>query len=263
MSRRDRRLVPIRDIAASAQAIWTCIGYVGHWLPDWVRLSSLTARQPRWREGSMLLRFVTAVLAVAAVTSSPALACMGPTVIFADNFQSADPAWGSMFGSAMSISSGQAQLTVPATKSGAAGAAFYGGMFVDSGDYCIDVVGPAVADPTTALGGIIFGMGDSEDFYLFAADQAGRAEVLQDNNGKALFPVQLRATPLLKQGTVTNTLRVVWKGTSVMTYINGQPFAAFNLPEAFINSKIGLFADSGTSASVTYKFSNLKITSVP
>ncbi len=211
----------------------------------------------------MALKLVTALLAAAVVTSSPALACLGPTVIFADDFHAADPAWGPMFDAKLVISGGQAQVAVPTEKNGALGGAFYGGMFVDSGDYCVDIAGPSVADPTAVLGGVIFGLADTEEFYLFAADQAGHAEVLWDHGGKPLFPVQMRAAPALKQGNATNTLRVVWRGANVVTYINGQPFAAFDLPEAFINCKIGLFAENGTSATITYKFGNLKVTNVP
>jgi hypothetical protein len=68
-----------------------------------------------------------------------------------------------------------------------------------------------------------------------------------------------------KGANMTNTLRVTWKGTSVATYINGQAFATYTLPQAFQNTMIGLLAqgDASATAGATWKFTNLKVTNVP
>jgi hypothetical protein len=200
-------------------------------------------------------KLATAVFVAVAVTSAPAFACMGPTVIFQDSFQTLDPAWASIFDGTIAASGGQAQVTVPA---GEIGGAYYGNKFVDSGDFCVDMVS---SDPTTA-GGIVFGF-TSDGWYQFEAGDNQQAAVTQITDEGQLSPVSWRAAPALKTGAnVTNTLRVTWKGTSASTYINGQPFVTFNIP-AFQGSKIGLIIDNGGSVPMTYNFSNLKVTNVP
>lgn len=207
----------------------------------------------------MSLRLALAVLVAMAVYSRPALACMGPAVIFADNFKTQDPAW-TYNPTEFSIAGGQAKLTVPA---GGDTRALYEGMFIDSGDYCIDVLSPAVASPSEAFAGIIFGESGG-NYYAFVAQENGQAAILEEQNEKWLTPVTFRAAPALKTGSgVTNSLRVTWKGGSVSAYINGQLFVTFNLPTAFQNTKIGLYAENETATPISYAFSNLKVTNVP
>jgi hypothetical protein len=203
----------------------------------------------------MSLKLATAVLVAVAVTSGPAFACMGPTVIFQDSFQTVDPAWAPIFAGTFAVSAGKMQLTAPSEQYAGVN---YGNKFVDSGDYCVDMVSP---DPTTA-GGIVFGYTDG-GWYQFEVGDNQQAAVLNVTSEGQLLPVSWRAAPALKTGAnVTNTLRVTWKGTSASTYINGQLFATFNIP-AFQGTKIGLIIDNGASAPVTYQFSNLKVTNVP
>ena len=225
------------------------------------------------REGRMSLKLATASLVAVAVTSSPAFACMGSTVLV-DNFQ--DPGWGAPdmplqqglnkltpVPPILTISGGSAQLTpLP----GAFALADYGGQYVHSADACVDVLSPTVADPTQAAAGIVFGLTDESDFYVFAVEEDGQAAVLQ-YNGAWLYPVAMRAAPALKAGAnVTNTLRVTWNGTSGATYINGQAFATFTLPN-FQNTQFGIWCEGDQGAdptiSATYQFSNVKLTNVP
>jgi hypothetical protein len=207
----------------------------------------------------MLLKLVTAVVVAAAVTTGPAFACMGSTVIFADNFQTVDPAW---TGTAFTVSGGRAQMAVQPQYSEWA---WYEGSFVDAGDYCIDVIGPTLQDASTGDAGMIFGMTPSTgDFYAFMVAENGQAWIALQQNNAWLTPVSPRAAPALKQGPdVANTLRVTWKGNSASAYINGQPFVNFNLPQAFQNTLIGLMAENGTGAGIAYQFGNLKITNAP
>jgi hypothetical protein len=209
----------------------------------------------------MSLKLATAVLVAVAVTAGPAFACKGPTVIFADPFQTEDPAWSLVGAGPLTISGGHAQLSSPA---GEYTLADYQGMFIDTGDACVDMVGPTVADPSTASAGIVFGLSDGGDFYAFVVEEDGQAAVLRLQNGAWLTPVSWRASPAIKTGGgVTNTARVTWKGTSVSTFINDQPFVTFNIPQAFQNTTFGLMAQNAAPAATTYQFSNLKVTNVP
>jgi len=225
----------------------------------------------------MPLKLATALLVAAAVTSSPALACMGSTVLLADNFQ--DPGWGAPpslvpqglsaltpVPTVLTISGGFAQLTpLP----GDFAYANYGGKFFDNADVCVDVLSPTVADPTQAAAGIMFGLNDQLSFYVFAVEEDGQAAVLQYQSltGAWLYPVPWGAAPMLKKGgNATNTLRVTWSGTSGTAYINGQQFATFTIP-AFKGTTFGIWCEGDPSINptvgATYQFTNLKLTNVP
>lgn len=209
-------------------------------------------------KGTLSLKLAMAALAVMAVASGPALACKGPTVIFSDNFQTANPAWSAPVGT-LAIANGQAQLTAAAEQPALA---IYGGKFIDSGDACVDIVAPNVQDPTEAIGGIVFGLSQA-DFYAFVVRPDGQAAVIRQQNGGWLTPVPPRAAPALKTGAnVANTLRVTWQGTNAAAYINDQPFITFTVP-AFQNSEIGFYAESDLSTPVAFQFGNLDVTTVP
>ena len=207
------------------------------------------------------VRVITGAMVAMVLAAAPALACKGAQTVLADNFQTADSSWGPMFGANLIISDGQAQLTVPPGK---IGGALYGGILVDSGDYCIDMIAPSVADPNTVLGGIIFGLGDLEDYYAFVAVAGGQAGVLHQQSSRVTLTVPMNTAPSLQVGAnATNTIRVTWTGAAVSTYINGQLFAQLQMPQGFFDSKIGLYVDNATTAPVTYTFKNLNVTNGP
>jgi hypothetical protein len=205
----------------------------------------------------MSLKLASAVLVAAAVTSGPAFACKGPTTLYADSFKTLDPAWA---GTDLAVSNGSAHLTVQSDYSSWS---WYAGSFIDSGDYCIDMVAPKLPDPSGGDGGIIFGMTNG-DFYAFMLRADGQAAVNRWLNGAWLTPVSIRPAPGVKTApNATNTLRVTFKGNSASAYVNDQLFITFNIPQPFQNSLIGLIAEDDVSGPITYQFSNLKITNVP
>jgi hypothetical protein len=90
----------------------------------------------------------------------------GPTVLYSDNFQQANPAWQAIFNdNALNISGGYLQLAPPQGRS--TGAA-YQGSFFDNADACVDVLSPTVTNPNSGVAGIMFGYnpaGTNLDFY--------------------------------------------------------------------------------------------------
>jgi hypothetical protein len=205
----------------------------------------------------MSLRLVSAVLVAVAAVSGPALACKGPTLIFSDDFKTADPSWVQDAGT-LTISGGKAQLTA---QPGNYANTDYEGFFVNSGDACVDVVAPTVKDPTMGgVGGIMFGFTGGSDFYAFVMRQDGNAGIFRLQSGGWLTPVPLRAAQGVKTGAgVVNTMRVTWKGTDGAAYINDQLFTNFKI-QPFTNGTFGLYSEPEGNV---YQFSNVKVTNVP
>jgi hypothetical protein len=232
-----------------------------------------------WRS-LMLSRLTAAAVLVLAASAGPALACKGSTVILQDNFQTAEPDW---HGTG-SIANGHAVVTSTPFYDGQTfvsatfGGMFYGAKHIDSGDACVDMVGPQVADPTNAAAGIMFGFTDIDSFWVFFARQDGQAALYHflpfDQNGgtqATLIPIAYQPSVALKHGGgVTNTLRVSWNGKSGATYINDQPFWPFAISRPLQNTFVGLYVGPGFpstyspqgSVPMSYQFSNLKITNV-
>jgi hypothetical protein len=226
----------------------------------------------------MVSRLAIAAVLTLAVSAGPALACKGSTVILQDNFQSAEPDWHG------TVSTGGGHATVTSTPfydgnnfvSATFGGAFYGGKHIDSGDACVDMVAPPVADPTTAAAGIMFGFTDIFSYWIFYAREDGEAAIFhvlpfEENGGgeATLTPVTFQPSSALKRGAgVTNTLRVSWNGKVGATYINDQPFWTFAIPQPFKNTFVGFHVGPGFSSTyspqaavpMSYQFSNLKIT---
>lgn len=227
------------------------------------------------------MRLATAIMFLLAAGSSPALACKGSTVILQDTFQTVDPNWHGT----VSVAGGQAAVTSTPfydrqnLTNATFGGAFYGGKHIDSGDACVDLVGPQVSDPRNASAGILFGFVDTLSYWAFFAREDGQAAVFEylpfvDSGGghATLTPIAFQPSGALKSGAgVTNTLRVTWNGGTGATYINDQPFWQFPIHQPFQNTFVGLIVGAGfpttysatDSVPMTYQFSNFKITTVP
>ncbi len=212
----------------------------------------------------MSLKLATALLVAAAFTTSPALACMGSTVLVSENFQKPDAAWGAATGTIVTIAGGYLQIT-PGQGDWAVSA--YGGKYLDSADACIDVLSPATIDPSGAAVGLVFGA-DSTGFFMFQFSEDGSASVARYSragDGAFAYPVPSANAKTLKPGpNVSNTLRVTWNAGKGAAYINGQIFSPFVIAQPLQNTLMGLFTvgDASATAGATWKFNNLKVTNV-
>jgi hypothetical protein len=203
----------------------------------------------------MSLRLVTGALLAIAVASSPALACKGPNVIFADNFAEADPGWGT--NDSLVIGSGHAQLK---SQPGGVAGSFYSGSFFEDADICIDVAAPAAKNPAEVNAGLVFWADDWDNFYMFQITPGGQASIYRSQKGKSMFPVSWRKADVKTGANAANTLRLVLKGTSATAYINDKQFAAFKGMPPKDGSLIGMFGASENGAVNVWTFSNLKVT---
>jgi hypothetical protein len=130
----------------------------------------------------MSLRFATGALFAIVLASSPALACKGPNVVFADNFAEADPGWGT--NDQLVIGSNRAQLK---SQPGGVAGSFYTGSFFDDADICIDMTSPAAKNPAEVNAGLVFWADDWENFYMFQITPDGQASIYRSQKGKRSF----------------------------------------------------------------------------
>ena len=165
----------------------------------------------------MLLKSVTAVLVVVLLHVQPGACVQKSTLIFSDDFQSPDSAWLADNGT-FAEAGGKAQLTAPANQ---LGEAHYEGFFADAGDLSSNSTAPAVKDLSTVSGGLVFGMTDFSNFYVFLVQGDGQAAIVRRQNNGWLVPVPNKPAPGFKPGAA-NTLRVTWKGGAGAAYINDQ-----------------------------------------
>ncbi len=107
---------------------------------------------------------------------------------------------------------------------------------------------------SSVSGGLVFGMTDFSNFYIFLVQGDGQAAIVRRQNNGWLVPVPNKAAPGFKAGGA-NMLRVTWKGGSGAAYINDQLVFNFKY-QPFTNGKFGLYTEGGN----TYTFANIKLT---
>ena len=199
---------------------------------------------------------VAAAMTPLALTA--ALACQGPNTLYADDFSTADPAWGNYDGE--KIENGKLTITASANKiyqlqnqSG----------FFDDIDYCADLV-QHTDDPQNSDGGLLFWGSDSSNYYLFLISITGSGKVVRLQNNRWVTPIAWTANDAIKtKKSDVNSLRVVTKGNQATFYVNGKQFAQFKGFPPQGGGLIGVFGEAGPKAPVDFDFSNLKITNVP
>jgi hypothetical protein len=125
-------------------------------------------------EDAPLLKHILLVAAAVAL-ASPAVACKGRNTVFADNFAREDAAWEPVAGD-FSVGNGRASVRSEPGKLALIG---YNGEFFDSGDACVDVVGPNARGGVIA--GIVFALTQGSMYAVVIAPAEGTAGVVRWN----------------------------------------------------------------------------------
>lgn len=96
----------------------------------------------------------------------------------------------------------------------------------------VTVDGPALGDTTISakvrlitpgsVGGLVFRHSDADNFYYLLISQDGLYTFGMRWNGRGEMLVPWTASPALRQGALTNTLRVEFEGIQMRAYANGQ-----------------------------------------
>lgn len=213
-----------------------------------------------------MTKLLLAIAMAVSVLASPAYACKGGKVQFADDFRDVDPAWNiEAAPDRYAISGGKLAIS-PDAKITPLGnwTNLYTGSFFGDADICVTITFPTEAGAEDASGGIAFWATDINNLYKFGISPAGTASIIRWQNGKVLMVASWRKTDALKTTPgATNTIRVTLNGSSAATYINDKPFVTIKGQPPEGGSEIGLSASAGQRASFPFLFSDLKVTDLP
>ncbi|MBX3577904.1 MAG: hypothetical protein KF723_11890 [Rhizobiaceae bacterium] len=197
-------------------------------------------------------------VALSLFVSSAALACEGSSVLYEDDFSSADPAWGNY--SDLKIDNGV--LTLLVNPDSGYPLENQSGFFEGNYDICVDVV-QKNTDPSTSWASLLFWGTDYDNYYLFQAATNGYVNVARKQKGRWLNPVNwIQTNGVVKPGTESNNLRVVIVGNQVTGYVNGQQVLQFKGQPPEGGGLIGVYGNSPKDAAASYDFDNYKVTSV-
>ncbi len=194
-------------------------------------------------------------LLAAAPPARAAGGCPGK-IIFSDNFETLDPAWGTP--SAVASTSLEMLMLRP-------GAGMLIGRFnlahrVKDFALCARA-GLASAARISDPGGIAFWATSAADYWLFAIDVQGGFAVYHTVGGHAGAVVKWQATKALKPGVgVWNALKVTAIGDQVTMAINGQEVARVTGTPPASGGYVGFIADADKTGPAEWAFSRLTVT---
>lgn len=190
-------------------------------------------------------------------TASTALACEGKNLLFEDEFEQYESAWGAP-NKERDVKDGRLVMTPEAGYT--AWATNSAGLYDDM-DLCVDLAIDKPSDPPNSYGGVMFWHEDNDNFYMFVLAANGEAEVRRLQKGRWLTQVDWEKAEGAKTGKgETNTLRVVTKGKVASYYVNGKLFAEGKGAPPDSGQLIGVIASSPKKGNVGYAFQHLKIT---
>lgn len=174
------------------------------------------------------------------------------SVIFADDFQTIDPAW-TPSSNFLSVSDNKLIFT-PKLNTGAM--TTYSGCLFKDADIRVKIT--QTAGGTEAPAGIVFWSTTRGNFYLAKIRPDGFFDVLNNTDGKTASLGGARVLDFVLKGIgQANELRVVTHGKKATVYVNDQLAASVEidvLPEC--GSKIGLFGGA-TAEPYSWSFSEL------
>ncbi len=196
-------------------------------------------------------KLLIGLVAVAAVMSSPVLACKGNKVLYEDNFDDpTDESWGKTDDQLML---GNGKLTLKPKEGWVMWPYFTGSLFDDM-DVC--VIANNVSQRGETFGGLQFWRDTrSSDFYILGWFASGEFRIDRHQKDKWLTVKSIPKADI-KQGP--NGLRLTIKGNSGTAYLNDKQVFTFKGVNVADGGAVGFYAQSGD-----WEFSKLKITNVP
>jgi len=126
------------------------------------------------------------------------------------------------------------------------------------GDFAVEVEVRKIAGPNVNAQGIAFRIQDSNNFYAFTVSSTGMYRIVKVADGEWTNLVEWLSSPEVNQGTETNHLRVVCRGSQLSFYVNGVYLTDIE-DTTFARGDIALWAQSYDDVPVTIRFDNLKL----
>lgn len=115
------------------------------------------------------------------------------------------------------------------------------------------------ASAVSGLYGLIFGITDDWDHYLFAVSNNQRYSLLKATGGDWVFLVPWTTSSHLNAGQAINHLRVERNGAQIKLYANGHYLTSANDSSYSGILRVGLAAISGDFANVDARFDNFRV----
>ncbi len=203
-------------------------------------------------------RYLTCVLVgIGFLIGASAHACQGDRVLFEEEFERFDAAWGPP----------EDWITVAGNKlnidlKGGGYVTLVNEAFVfDDADYCVTIEFSGDGKMTTGSG-LVFWAEDWDHYYMAVITSDGSFTVFRDIGPRYIQPVQWTDTDAIKKGAgQANEIRVKTEGDEAIVFINGQEVARFKGQPPEGPSLVGLRAElANDDADNIVGFSNLKVT---
>jgi hypothetical protein len=162
------------------------------------------------------------------------------SILFADDFSTLDPAWGSV-GDIMRLDGNRLVVSPPAKSTYTA---LYKGATFGNMDLRITI--SLTNGDADHAGGLIFWASDTATYYAVETYSDGTIGVLRKTQGKTLVPVGGRIVPSWKAGLgQANELRLVTSGNTATISANGEKVVTFRGYPPVGESQVGILARSG------------------
>lgn len=208
----------------------------------------------------MRLTLSAGIAAAALMAATPAFACGTGKVLFSDDFKQVDASWG--FDSPdVQVEEGKVKVKPQPDISNLL---VYKGILFTDADYCLTVRMPnKLTDNDNTMAGPIFWAKDYDNYYMFMITPSGFAEITRKVNGKWIDVVEWKQDADIKRPTGSqNLLEVKTDGSTISTFINGQPFASVKGQAPDGGGQIGMRAQSEKDQTDTWKFSQLQVNAI-
>jgi hypothetical protein len=180
-----------------------------------------------------------------------------PNVLYADDFSTLDPGWGSEMGW-FGVKDGKLFVVLEPSQ---AYTPIYWGDVVGDMDASVKCHMNDGNAESVAGAGVVFWAKANDDYWLFELYDNGNIGAYHRIKDRWLTPMAVKAAPAGANvdPTGTNTLRIVTKGRQATFYINGVEAGRVTGQPVEGGSYFGLYCESSDGAGLTHEFSNFTV----